>query len=481
MRLIAASLLVCSLAFAAEVRDSRLGTAASESACAITQQATTIDASSAQIFVQFNAHRLRSGDRLSIQWINPRGEIATTAVYDDLPSASSLCFLSALPVGGFAPSTQPGSWRVRILVNGQPVHERSFEITGAVSGLSVRVARFDENQIVLDSTGAGSDTSVNIARYTPAGGWEYVMHVLPETQDGNRITVKAPKLDAAEYLIILRNPDGAVSPPARFVVATTSGYQMPVLAAERWRISQRPYGSYSHFGRALHAYDLAPIASPGDAARWVAAMRAGTVFAHDLGFGQTPNRRIFGNYITLRHDDGEFSHYAHLRTRTFRVRTGDRVEAGQPLAEVGNSGYSFGRHVHVHVTRTASISAQSVPFQFTGAQRPAMISHQKREAQPERKASRWTGQLGFAQWWSHLLTVPKGARSLEVKLGWESQETGFDLYLVSPSGRNYRDGGRLVRIEAPEAGQWRVAVQAVQGQGSALSFWVEPEIRAGQN
>ena len=122
-----------------------------------------------------------------------------------------------------------------------------------------------------------------------------------------------------------------------------------------------------------------------------------------------------------------------------------------------------------------------MPFRFTDTQRPALVSHQKREAPTERKPNRWTGQLGFAEWWSRLLTVPKGARSLEVNLGWESQETGFDLYLVSPSGRNYRDGGRRLRVDAPEAGQWRVAVQAVQGQGSALGFWVEPEISSGQD
>ena len=151
------------------------------------------------------------------------------------------------------------------------------------------------------------------------------------------------------------------------------------------------------------------------------------------------------------------------------------------MAEVGNSGYSFGRHVHVHVTRSASISTQSVPFQFTGSQRPVVISRQTKQLQPERKRDRWTGQLGFSEWWSHLLTVPSGARSLEVKLGWESQDSGFDLYLVSPSGRNYRDGGRQMKIETPEAGQWRIAVQAIQGHGSSLSFWVEPEIRAGQN
>ena len=475
MRVTAASLLVCSVAFAADVRESSLGTAANESACTITRPTRTVDASDAQMFVQFKAHRVRSGDRLSIQWINPRGELAASAAYDDLPAAPSLCFLSALPIGGFTPAAQPGSWHVRVSINGQLAHEGSFDITGTPGGLSVRVASFNDEQIVLDTTGAGSETSVNIARYTPAGGWEYVMHVLPETQEGNRITVTAPKLDAAEYLIILRNPDGAVSPPARFVIATSAGYQMPVLAAERWRISQRPYGSYSHFGRALHAYDIAPID-----ARWVTAMRAGAVFAYDFGFGQTPGKRIFGNYVTLRHDDGEFSHYAHLRTGSFRVRTGDRVEAGQPLAEVGNSGYSFGRHVHVHVTRSTSISAQSVPFRFNDPQLLPLVSRHTENTRPERRADRWTGQLGFAQWWSRLLTVPKGSRSLEVKLGWESQETGFDLYLVSPSGRNYRDDRRMVRIDAPEAGQWRVAVQAIQGQGSALAFWVEPQIWAGQ-
>ncbi|HEY3440414.1 MAG TPA: M23 family metallopeptidase [Paludibaculum sp.] len=475
MRVSAAALLVCSLAFAAEVRESRLGTAADESACAITRTAVTVDASDAQMFMQLNVRRVRSGDRLHIQWINPRGEVAASAAYDDLPAAPSLCFLSALPVGGFAPAGQPGAWSARVLINGQLAHERSFQVTGSASGLSVRVASFDEKQIVLQSTGAGSETSVNIARYTAAGGWEYVMHVLPETQDGNRITVKSPRLDAAEYLIILRNPDGAVSPPARFVVATNAGYQMPVLAAERWRISQRPYGSYSHFGRALHAYDIAPLD-----ARWVAAMRPGTVLAYDFGFGQTPGHRIFGNYITLRHDDGEFSHYAHLRAGTFRVRTGERVEAGQPLAEVGNSGYSFGRHVHVHVTRSASISAQSVPFRFNDSHLPGLVSRQIEKAQPERKPDRWTGQLGFAQWWSHLLTVPQGARSLEVKLGWESQDSGFDLYLVSPSGRNYRHDAQLVRVDAPEAGQWRVSVQAIQGQGSALAFWVEPQIQSSR-
>ena len=53
---------------------------------------------------------------------------------------------------------------------------------------------------------------------------------------------------------------------------------------------------------------------------------------------------------------------------------------GDILAEAGNSGYSFGRHVHVHLTRSPSIAAPSVPLRFeddpgapamTAAPRPA--------------------------------------------------------------------------------------------------------------
>jgi hypothetical protein len=287
--------------------------------------------------------------------------------------------------------------------------------------------------------------------------------------------VRTPKLEPAEYLIVLRNPDGALSLPARFVVSTTGGYRPPTAAGEQWRISQRPYGSYSHWGRSVHAYDFAPLGG-----QYVVAMRGGTVLAHDLGLGQTPGLRIFGNYITIRHGDGEYSHYAHLRTGSFRVTTGQQVEAGQILAEVGNSGYSFGRHVHVHVTRSESISAMSVPFQFDDRPTTTVASAVRPAPAPAPTRPRWTGQATFAEWWTHLLTVPSGARRLRVQLGWADRGNEFDLYVISPSGTTYRPEQTAVEVARPEAGAWRVSVQAVRDGGSGGSFWVEPEVTPGR-
>jgi murein DD-endopeptidase MepM/ murein hydrolase activator NlpD len=471
-----ATFMVCLLApgglHAARVSTLRLGADADEAACAIRKRTERFETSQAQAFVQFDARGLRRGDRLSIEWITPGGEVGSSAPYEGLP-AGDLCFVSALPIGGFEPASQPGRWRVRVSVNGAPAAEREFEITGdpRVRGLQILKLSRGLSTLDLETHGAHSETSVNLAKYTPGGGWTYVAQTLPEGQDGARLRVKIPPLDPAEYIVILRNPDGALSAPKRLVIETDNGYHMPVLAGESWRITQGPYGSFSHWGKTQHAFDIAPV----NGSRWVAAMRPGKVFAHDLGLGQTPRRRIFGNYITLQHEGGEYSHYAHLRAGSFLVKSGETVRAGQPLAEVGNSGYSFGRHLHVQVTREFRIASPSVPFRFGGpAERaPADVSR------APGAAPRWRSAVAFAQWWSEVFQVPKGAKALRMRLGWEDAQTGFEMRVTSPSGREFvveGDARESLQVAGPEPGAWRVSVQAVRGNGASLPFWVEQTV-----
>jgi murein DD-endopeptidase MepM/ murein hydrolase activator NlpD len=95
-------------------------------------------------------------------------------------------------------------------------------------------------------------------------------------------------------------------------------------------------------------------------------MKGGIVYTHDVGLGQDHRHHSFGNYITIDHGNGEFSHYAHLATGTFVVKNGERVEQGQALATAGNSGYTLGEgggyHVHVSVTRQLPIASASEPW-----------------------------------------------------------------------------------------------------------------------
>ena len=55
----------------------------------------------------------------------------------------------------------------------------------------------------------------------------------------------------------------------------------------------------------------------------------------------------YGNYILIRHRHGYYTRYAHLQS--FAVRLGQRVQQGQVIGFIGNTGISTGPHLHYEV------------------------------------------------------------------------------------------------------------------------------------
>ena len=82
-------------------------------------------------------------------------------------------------------------------------------------------------------------------------------------------------------------------------------------------------------------FDLAAKAGTGVAA----AARGTVVHAGPAG--------TYGNLVTLRHDNGFETRYAHLSS--VEVKVGDLVEAGADLGKVGSTGYSTGPHLHFEI------------------------------------------------------------------------------------------------------------------------------------
>lgn len=77
--------------------------------------------------------------------------------------------------------------------------------------------------------------------------------------------------------------------------------------------------------------------------------------------------RILGNHIVLDLGDGVYAAFAHLRRGSARVERGQRVTAGQQLAECGNSGNSTEPHVHFQLMdHPRVLLAGGVPFRFGG-------------------------------------------------------------------------------------------------------------------
>ncbi len=72
-----------------------------------------------------------------------------------------------------------------------------------------------------------------------------------------------------------------------------------------------------------------------------------------------------GNHVILDLGDGRYANYAHLKAGSVSVEAGDRVEKGQLIGELGNSGSSTGAHLHFHVMDRPSVMvADGMPYVF---------------------------------------------------------------------------------------------------------------------
>ena len=57
----------------------------------------------------------------------------------------------------------------------------------------------------------------------------------------------------------------------------------------------------------------------------------------------------YGNYVIIDHGNGVETLYAHMLDNSIMVNVGDQVTKGQAIGRVGNTGYSFGAHLHFEV------------------------------------------------------------------------------------------------------------------------------------
>lgn len=72
----------------------------------------------------------------------------------------------------------------------------------------------------------------------------------------------------------------------------------------------------------------------------------------------------WGNYVKIRHTNGLYSRYAHIEKGTIHVSVGDEVYASTIIGRIGNSGYSFGAHLHFEVSTTSSSATRIDPTPY---------------------------------------------------------------------------------------------------------------------
>ena len=178
--------------------------------------------------------------------------------------------------------------------------------------------------------------------------------------------------------VALNSPGSAV--PSHGVKAYGQTYAVDLLPHSptpppppRWWGRGRSPESYPAFGQPVLAMSSGTIvrarASQGDhrarstlpSILWMITLEG---FLRDL----VGASGVLGNHVVLRHDDGLYSAYAHLRQDSTTVSAGERVTTGQALAEVGNTGNSSEPHLHVQLMdRTNPTAAAGIPMHWPRA------------------------------------------------------------------------------------------------------------------
>ena len=122
-------------------------------------------------------------------------------------------------------------------------------------------------------------------------------------------------------------------------------YKLPIPKDLLQRIDRT--SSPAHLGKLRNAIDLivdkdTPVLAAADGI---------VTFVKDISDigGPNPAYWEYTNFIVIMHSNGEYSRYDHLSYNSSTVKVGQNVRAGEEIAKVGMTGYTYLPHLHFQV------------------------------------------------------------------------------------------------------------------------------------
>lgn len=213
-------------------------------------------------------------------------------------------------------SSPPSRYRGRRRVPVAPRSRYATVVTSAIVGAGV---------VALGAGAAFDDAKADPAQLAAFGG-AGLDESLAERAEAAERASRAERQSDGLASSIAEAPDIWMLPLAEYTVSSPYGY--------RW-------------GRPHNGVDLAvPTGTP------VMAMHSGTVAVSRWEGG-------FGYLVVIDHGDGVQTYYGH--NSELVVAEGEQVEAGDVISLAGNTGFSFGPHVHLEV-HIDDVAVDPVPW-----------------------------------------------------------------------------------------------------------------------
>jgi murein DD-endopeptidase MepM/ murein hydrolase activator NlpD len=153
------------------------------------------------------------------------------------------------------------------------------------------------------------------------------------------------------FILFLTGPEDLTQYPPH----ETSPYRLPWQAGVTRILSQGNRSFTSHRGLHFYAWDFVmPIGTE------VLAARDGVIIEIEQNFSTVG---LQGNYLFIRHADGEISGYFHIQHNGALVKVGDQVKQGQAIALSGMTGQTTLPHLHFLVFNSEQTASIPISFQ----------------------------------------------------------------------------------------------------------------------
>lgn len=142
-------------------------------------------------------------------------------------------------------------------------------------------------------------------------------------------------------------------------------YELPYQTGQSFPITQTYFGDFSHNKGSESEYAVDFTMPEGTS---VLAARQGLVIATraDSTSGG-PDKKFLHctNYVVIKHSDGTYARYAHLKTDGVQVKPGQKIQSGDLLGYSGCTGFSSKPHLHFIVFRVIDgQKTYSLPFKL---------------------------------------------------------------------------------------------------------------------
>ena len=63
----------------------------------------------------------------------------------------------------------------------------------------------------------------------------------------------------------------------------------------------------------------------------------------------------YGNYVEIKHTDGKTSLYAHMKYGSIQVHEGQKINKGDIIGTIGETGNAYGKHLHLEVRNANNV------------------------------------------------------------------------------------------------------------------------------